>query len=90
MTSTIPNVDSAPNGGLKDARNPRQSIVAMQVAEALVKLSTVVEVTGLSRATIYRKVAESHFPQPVKLGARCTRWRAGDVSTWLKSQGAAA
>lgn len=33
----------------------------MQLPDALLKLDTVVEVTGLARATIYRKLAEGIF-----------------------------
>lgn len=38
-----------------------------------------------SHQTIYRKVATGEFPQPVRFGNRCTRWRAGDVHAWLKA-----
>ncbi|PZQ77801.1 MAG: hypothetical protein DI563_02500 [Variovorax paradoxus] len=52
---------------------------------ALLRFSTVQALTGLSRSTIYTRIREKAFPEPVKLGARCTRFRARDVTAWLES-----
>ena len=43
-------------------------------------------VTGLSRSTIYAKVAAGSFPKPVKLGARAVGWRESDILEWLASR----
>ena len=40
---------------------------------------------GISNATLYRWTAEGLFPSPIKLGARCSRWRTADVSDWIES-----
>ena len=67
--------------------NP-QPLHALQIADALLKLKTVSAVTGISEATIYRKAAtDPTFPKLIRLGARCTRIRAGDLTTWLAAQG---
>ena len=63
-----------------------QPLHAALIADALLTMKTVLAVTGLSSATIYRKVASREFPQPVRLGSRCTRWRAGDVTVWLSAR----
>ena len=74
------------------ARKPRiraqQPLHAAQVADALLRLRTVEAITGLSRSTIYAKLkaGDGNFPQPIRLGARCTRFRAGDVQAWLAAQ----
>jgi len=71
--------------------NP-QPLHAAQMAEALLKVQTVGAVTGLSASSIYRKTAAGEFPAPVRLGTRCTRWRASDVRAWqagLSTQAAA-
>lgn len=70
-------------------RPPLQSAYALHIAEALLKIQTVIEVTGLSESTIRRKVAKGTFPAPVKDGLRCTRWVAGSVSNWLRAKAAA-
>jgi prophage regulatory protein len=63
-----------------------QPLYALQIADALLKIQTVISVTGLSESSIRRKVVLGKFPQPVKDGARCTRWIAGDVTEWLRGK----
>lgn len=70
----------------KPRTRAQQPLHAAQVAEALLRLSTVEAITGLSRSTIYAKVKAGEFVEPIRLGARCTRFRAGDVQAWLAAQ----
>jgi prophage regulatory protein len=63
-----------------------QSVEAATHPDALLRVPTVVTLTGISKTTIYSKVAIGEFPRPVRLGHRCTRFRAGDVVAWLKAQ----
>ena len=70
----------------KHRNRAQQPLHAVQVAEALLRLRTVEAITGLSRSTIYAKLKARQFVEPVRLGARCTRWRAGDVQAWLAAQ----
>lgn len=67
-------------------RNP-QPLHAVQLADALLRIQTVADATGLSGATIYRKLKAGEFPSPVRMGARCTRWKAADVRAWIQAQG---
>jgi len=68
----------------------RQPIEAAQHPDALLKLGTVTAITGLSSTTIYRLLADkdSGFPAAIRLGARCTRFRAGDLTAWLQAKAA--
>lgn len=72
----------------KARQRKAQPLDAAQVADALLRLATVEALTGLSRSTIYARLARQEFPEPVRLGARCTRFRAGDVQAWLAAQAA--
>ena len=66
--------------------NP-QPLHAAQIADALLTLRTAAAVAGLSEPTLYRKAkSDPTFPRLVKLGMRCTRIRAGDLTTWLSAQ----
>ena len=56
--------------------------------DALVKGSTVTAVTSLSDSTLERQVIGGTFPDPLKFGTRCKRWRVGDVRAWLAAQAA--
>ena len=41
--------------------------------------------TGLSRSTLYTKMAERTFPRPVRLGKRAVGWTESTISEWLES-----
>ena len=41
---------------------------------------------GLSRSTIYLRVAEGTFPKPFSLGARAVGWLESDVDAWVRKQ----
>ena len=52
----------------------------------VVRLPEVVEVTGLSRTTIWRREWDGSFPSPIRLGGERTRavgWREQDVYEWI-------
>lgn len=81
-------VSQSANGAAPKHRNrPQQPLLAAQLSEALLRLSTVEAITGLGRSTIYSKLKAGEFVEPVRLGARCTRWKASDVQAWLAAQG---
>jgi prophage regulatory protein len=66
--------------------NP-QPLHAAQIADALLTLRTASAVAGLSEATLYRRAkTDVTFPRLVKMGARCTRIRAGDLMAWLTAK----
>lgn len=50
------------------------------------RIDGVKTITGLSRSTIYRLMAESKFPPGIKLGERATGWRQSSLEAWLKSR----
>ena len=69
--------------------NKPQPIDAATLPHALLKLATVEAMTGISRPSIYRRMAKGEFPQPVRMGTRCTRWPASAVREWVEAQQAA-
>ncbi|XKH00787.1 AlpA family phage regulatory protein [Marinobacter nauticus] len=44
----------------------------------------------IHRATIWRWARNGDFPQPVKIGKHCTRWKLADIEQWEASQGVTA
>lgn len=67
-------------------KKPRQSVKSLHIPEALLIMSVVKELTGLSEPTIRRRVKAGTFPAPVRLSARCIRWKAATLQNWLKAQ----
>ena len=51
----------------------------------LMRLDEVLGLTGVSRATLYRKIAACTFPAQHKIAERCCGWRAGAVDIWLRN-----
>ena len=52
----------------------------------LLRLREVLALCGLSRSTIYRKMREGSFPEPLKVGVRAVRWREAEIEDWLASR----
>lgn len=52
----------------------------------LIRLPAVIEMTGYSRASIYRLMNDGAFPLCVKLGARAVAWRSTDIDEWISSR----
>ena len=51
---------------------------------ALLTRKTIAALPGLSDSTIARRVRAGSMPQPIRLSSNCIRWRAGDVTRWLR------
>lgn len=79
-------VINADHSAPKARKGTPQPLEAAALPDALLKVQTVAAVTALSPSSIFRKTAAREFPEPVRLGARCTRWRAADVRAWLAAQ----
>jgi prophage regulatory protein len=52
----------------------------------ILRLPAVKARTGLSRSTIYLRIAAGSFPQPVPLGGRAVGWVEAEVEAWLEAQ----
>ena len=50
------------------------------------RLTDVIERTGLGRSTIYKLMAEGDFPLNVSLGARAVAWVEQEIEDWIFSR----
>jgi prophage regulatory protein len=57
---------------------------AMPAPDRIIRLKTVVNRTGLSRSTIYRKIAERTFPAQLRISIHGAGWRESDIDRWIK------
>ena len=51
----------------------------------ILRLKTVLDRTGLSRSTLYRKIERGTFPKQVRISERCIGWRESDLEQWLSN-----
>lgn len=52
----------------------------------ILRLPQVIELTGLSRSSIYLLMSEQDFPQPISLGIRAKGWVEQEVSEWIQQR----
>lgn len=55
----------------------------MLAPDRIVRMKTVLARTGLSRSTIYRKIAEGTFPPRIKISVNGAGWRESDINSWV-------
>lgn len=56
------------------------------MTHTILRLPAVKRRTGLSRSTIYLRMANRKFPRPIALGGRAVGWLESDVDDWLANQ----
>ena len=52
----------------------------------ILRLAQVQQLTGLSKATIYRLIAKNRFPAGVRLSKAAVGWRRKEVEAWIGSR----
>lgn len=51
--------------------------------DRIIRLKTVLDRTGLSRSTVYRKIAEGTFPSQVRISVHGAGWRESAINRWI-------
>jgi prophage regulatory protein len=52
----------------------------------ILRLPAVKAAIGLSRSSIYLRIADRTFPKPISLGARAVGWLQSDIDDWLRQR----
>ena len=55
----------------------------MSNTERIIRLKTVLDRTGLSRSTVYRKIAEGTFPSQVKISVHGAGLHGSAINRWI-------
>ena len=56
-----------------------------ETPDRILRINTVLDRTGLSRSTMYRKMQNGTFPKNIQISTRCVGWRDSAISAWLKN-----
>jgi prophage regulatory protein len=61
--------------------------MSAEVRLRLLRLALVLYKTGLSRSSLYEKIASGDFPKPVRLGtdAKSVAWPEHEVDAWIRN-----
>lgn len=57
----------------------------LDTPERILRIKSVLERTGLTRSTLYRKMQAGSFPRQVRISTRCAGWHESAVKAWLKN-----
>jgi prophage regulatory protein len=53
--------------------------------DRILRIKAVLDRTGLSRSTLYRKIQKGTFPRQVQISTRCAGWRESAVKAWMRN-----
>lgn len=53
---------------------------------SLARIGKVMEMTTLSRASVYRLIANGTFPKPIPLTTQVVAWDIGAVQAWIDAR----
>jgi prophage regulatory protein len=48
-----------------------------------IKLPSVINITGISRTSIYNRIEEGTFPKQINLGERSVGWVKSEIIEWI-------
>lgn len=51
--------------------------------DRIIRIRTVLQRTGLSRSTLYRKMNDGTFPRQVRISEHCSGWRESAINRWI-------
>ena len=55
----------------------------------LLRIRDVMQKVGLSRPSVYKRMAIGNFPKPIYPAPRAPRWRSDEVDEWIAELSAA-
>lgn len=55
----------------------------------LIRIKQVIEITGLSKTTIYDLGHAGRFPKPVRLSEKAVAWVEAEINAWIEERIAA-
>lgn len=56
-----------------------------EASDRILRIKAVLERTGLTRSTLYRKMQNGTFPKQVQISTRCAGWRESAVNAWMEN-----
>lgn len=57
----------------------------MSTPKRFLRLPAVMDMVGMKRATIYKRIAAGTFPAPIQIGPRAVAWDQAALADWQAS-----
>lgn len=70
-------------GNYPKAQSMNEYVGATIMQNRIMKLAEVMEATGLSRSSIYRRMKNKSFPLAVSLGGKAVGWPKSEIEQWI-------
>ncbi len=64
----------------------QRAIYMDRTEQKIIRITQVIEIVGLSRASIYRMMAKQTFPNRRKLGESAVGWHYHEIQEWIISR----
>ncbi|RRQ22915.1 helix-turn-helix transcriptional regulator [Thiohalobacter thiocyanaticus] len=55
----------------------------MQQPDKILRTAEVMQMTGMSRSTLWRAYRHGDFPTPIRITDKSVGWRLSDVQRWI-------
>ncbi len=55
----------------------------MTETDRILRIRTVLQRTGLTRSTLYRKISDGSFPRQVPISVHGAGWRESAINRWI-------
>lgn len=66
------------------ASSDTHDAVPAERPSSILRIRAVMQRTGLTRPTLYRKIADGTFPRQVRISANGIGWREAAIDEWLR------
>jgi len=80
----MPKTNSKPAATVASSSVPHAAPVLPETG--FLRQPQVLAFVPISKSTLWRRIQARTFPEPVKLSARITVWRAEDIRRWIALQ----
>ena len=58
----------------------------MFTEQQFIRLGEVIQITSLSKTSIYRLISEGTFPKQIQVGKRSVVWVRSDINNWINQK----
>ena len=58
----------------------------MITEQQFIRLGEVIQITSLSKTSIYRLISEGTFPKQIQIGKRAVGWVRSDINAWINQK----